>query len=231
MVKKIIFIVGGLMLLVWAYIGVNYYAEYRIGFKGTYITSHQIQARSKIEEKDIEKISIPKDYLSDDVYTTKEELLGKYVKANAFIPKGSLFYKDFLEDSSKMKDYVNTEVNEGEVIYDLDLRNVSCNPSHLTSNMLIDIYLTIDNNVTISDLLFENIKILSLYDRDGKTIKDFEDNSDVTGITLAIDKNYVPILNKALVLGKLTIVVGSNAYNTELKSSINSVSPLLEYLR
>jgi len=231
MLKKIIFIFSGLVLLIWILIGVNYYTEYRIGYKEVYISSHQLSARNIVEEKDIEKIKVPKDYLGDDVYTSKEDIVGKLVRVNAFVPKGSLFYKDFLEDSSNIKDYVNTKVNEDEVIYDLDIRNVSCNPSHLTGNMLIDIYLTIDDDVTLSDLLFENIKILSLYDRDGKTIKDFEDNSEVNGITLALNKNYVSYLNKALILGKLTIVVGSNAYDLTNVSNMNMMSPLIEYLR
>lgn len=230
MIKKILIIVcSTLVLVVGLFFGVRFYTRYTIGYTTSYVASHQISQRTRISEEDLIEVEVPKDYLKDDVYVDKNDILNKYVKLSYSIPKGSLIYKTAIE--SDIKDLANTLLKEGEVNYDIYTSDVKINTANLNKNMYVDIYLTINNkDKPISDLLISNARITGLYDANNKLILDYDVDSRVTIISLAIDKDFVNILNKAQVLGTLNCVINSNTYDIRLVSSININSQLFEYL-
>ena len=212
-------------------VGVRLYTDYRIGYKSVYVASHRLKQRNIITEEDLEEIRVPGDYLSNDVYTDEKDIIGKCVRIDAFIPKGSLFYRDFLEDSEDIKDKAHTLLENNEVSYDLFVSDVNVNTANIIQGMNIDIYLTIDSHETIeSDLLFRNVRIIGLYDSNDREINDYDKDSRANIITLALVPEYVPILNKAIVLGELKIVVGSDTYSRENKIELNSDSEILKFL-
>lgn len=230
MIKKILIIVfSTLLLVVGLFFGIKFYTKYTIGYTTTYVASHQISQRSKISEDDLLKVEVPKDYLKDDVYTDINDILDKYVKLSYSIPKGSLFYKSSLE--ADIKDLANTLLKENEVNYDIYTKDVKINTANISKNMRIDLYLTInDKDKPISDLLLSNARVTGLYDSNNKLIKDYDDESRVSIISLAISKNDVNILNKALVLGQINCVINHDTYNDNLTTILNRKSKLLEYM-
>lgn len=230
MIKKILIIVcSTLLLAVVLFFGVRWYTKYTIGYTNVFVASHQISQRSLITEDDLLEVEVPKDYLREDVYVDKNDILGKYVKLSYSIPKGSLIYKTSIE--SDIKDLANTLLKTGEVNYDIYTSDVKINTANLSKNMYIDIYLTINNkDKPISDLLLSNARITGLYDSNNKLILDYDNDSRVQIISIAINKEYVNVLNKAQVLGTLNCVINSNAYDMNLNSSLNSKSKLFEYM-
>lgn len=210
------------------FFGFRYYSKYMIGYTKVYISSHQISQRVRIKEEDLVEIEVPKDYLNEDVVTDKEEIIGKYVKLSYSIPKGSLIYKGAIEDN--IGDYANTLLKNNEVNYDIYTSDTKINTANIAKNMYIDLYLTIDNKgKPLSDLLLSNARITGLYDSNSKPIQDYDKDNKVSIVSIAIDKQYVSILNQAQVVGEINCVIGNNTYDTNLQSKLNSNSKLFEY--
>ena len=229
MFKKILIILGSTLLLAaLLFIGVKFYTKYTIGFTKVYVASHQISQRSLMNMDDLIETEVPKDYLTEDVYVDLDDILNKYVKLSCTIPKGSLIYKGSLE--SDIGDLANTLLKNGEVNYDIYTKNVRINTANLQKNVYIDLYLTINNkDKPISDLLISNARITGLYDTNDKLILDYDKDSRVAIISIAIDKEYVSILNKAQVLGEISCVINNNAYDMNQTSYIDEQSKLFEY--
>lgn len=230
MFKKILIIAcSTIVLVVGIFFGIRYYSRYSIGYTSVYVASHNISQRTKISEVDLEKIDVPKDYLKD-VYVNKDDIIGKYVKLSYSIPKGSLIYKGVLEED--IKDLAHTLLKHDEVNYDLFTNDIKINTANLKTNMYLDLYLTINNHdKPISDILLSNARITGLYDANNKVINDYDSDSRVYIISIAIDKNAVNILNKAQVIGSISCVVNNNTYVVDLKTSTNTDSELFTYLQ
>lgn len=230
MIKKILIItISTLLLAVGIFFGIRFYTRYSIGYTKTYVASHHINQRTMISEQDLLEVEVPKDYLKDDVYLNKDDILNKYVRLSCSIPKGSLFYKSCLE--TDIKDLANTLLKENEVNYDIYTSNVKINTANLAKNMYIDLYLTINSkDKPVSDLLLSNARITGLYDSNNKPILDYDNDTRVAIISIAINADDVNVLNKAQVVGELNCVISNNAYKVNLSSLLNKKSKLFEYL-
>lgn len=229
MFKRILIICGSIILLLGvSLLGYKIYINYSSRYINICVASHQISQRTMIKDEDILQIKVPKENVNDDVYVSKDEVLNKYVKLSYSIPKGSLFYKTALEDN--IKDLANTLLKDNEVNYDIYVSDVRINTANLVKNMYVDLYLTIESKEKpISDLLLSNARITGLYDDNNKLILDYDNDSRVAIITLAINKQDVNVINKAFVLGKINFVINTNAYDTNLIPTLNSESILFDY--
>lgn len=230
MVKKVLVIVASALLLaIITFFGIKFYSEYRIGFTSVYVASHRLAQRSQITDEDLLERKVPKDYLTDDVCINKNDIVGKYVKLSYSIPKGSLIYNGAIE--SDIEDLANTLLKQNEINYDIYTNDVKINTANIAKNMYIDMYLTIDNkDKPISDLLLSNARITGLYDSNNKPILDYDNESRVAIISLAVNKDDVNVLNKALVVGDINCVINNNAYKVNLSTVLNKQSSLFEYL-
>lgn len=225
--KSIIFIVLCICSVV---LDVYTYFHYKTEYVETYVASHQISQRTKISMEDLETIMVPKEYLKNDVYIDANEIINKYVKLGYSIPKGSLIYKGSLE--TDIKDLANTLLLEGEVNYDLNVNEIKINTANLSTNMYIDLYLTINSNsILVSDLFISNVRITGLYDNNNKQILDYDKDSRVSVISIAINENCVNYLNKARMIGEISSVINHNTYETFKKCELNKDSILLDYLQ
>ena len=231
MIKKILMIlipaaIAGICL----YLSASAYLKYSKDYIKVYVASHQIAQRTMITEKDLKEAEVPKEFLTDDVFLKKDDILGKFVRLSYSIPKGSLFYKGSLE--SDIKDLSYTLLMKGQVVYDIYVNEVKANTGNLNTGMYVDLYLTINtNDKPVSDLLLEHCRIIGLYDVNGKQILNYDNDSRVGIISLAVSRDDVSIINKALTVGEIRIVAGSDTYSTDLLSRLNEDSELLAYLQ
>lgn len=231
MIKKILVImIPTVVAGVCLYFSISAYLKYSEDYAKVYVASHQIAQRTLISEKDLKELEVPKEFLTEDVYLKKDDILGKYVRLSYSIPRGSLFYKSALE--TDIKDLACTLLLKGQVVYDIYASEVKVNTGSLNTGMYVDLYLTINtNDKPVSDLLLEYCRIIGLYDVNGKQILNYDSDSRVGIISLAVDRNDVSIINKALTVGEIRIVAGSNTYSRDLLSRLNEGSLLLEYLQ
>lgn len=231
MAKKILIIIAFILLLIiGGFVGIVTYERFFNNDISVYVASHQLTQRKQISIDDLEKIKLPRDFISDDVYTDLQDIEGKYVKLSYSIPKGSLIYKSSLEQD--IKDLANTLLRNNEVSYDMYTSDIKINTGNLCKNMFVDLYLTINNkDKPISDLLISNARIIGLYDSNNKLILDYDNDSRISIVSIAITKEAISILNKAQVIGEINCIVNSNTYNTDLEASINYSSELFDYLQ
>lgn len=230
MSKKVgvfLIIISALVVGASIFICLSFYAK--LDLKDIYIAKYHLSNRTLISENEIEKIKVPSSYLNDEVILNKEDIIDKYVKMNCSIPKGSFFYKGSLDSLDNMKDKINAYLSDGEVAYDIYLKDIKANPAYLIKGMYIDLYLTINKDIILSDLLINNLKIINLYDINNNEIKDYDDKSIIQSFCLAVPKEYVSYLNKAQVIGELRIVLGENPYE-DVKSILNIQSKIFDYL-
>ena len=197
--------------------------------KNVLVTSVSLPERTKIKEEYLREIEVPECFLSDDVYYQKEDIVDKYIKLNAYIPKGSLIYKDFLEDKENMVDFPHLDLNENETTYDLFVKDIEVNTASLLKDMKVDLYLTINKKDVLSDLLIGNCRISALYDKNSKEIKNPNNNSDISVISIVLDKDYVSYLNKAIVVGKVKVLISNNLYSDDIEY-LNEFSEVINLL-
>lgn len=230
MTKKNIFIIAPTILfLISACLSFYAYRKYSMDYIRTYVSSHLIKQRKQIKEDDLLEVLVPKEYLNDDIYLDKQDILNKYVKLSFSIPTGSLFYKIALEDN--IKDLANTYLNENEVNYDIYTSEVKVNTGALNVDMNVDVYVTIkDKDKAISDLLLSNCRITGLYDNNGRLISVYDKDSRVNIISIAISNDCVNLLNKALKLADVNIIASSSTYNSSKSCTVNENSLLMSYL-
>ena len=231
MIKKILITAPIVVIMSLSlYLSCRAFLIYRHDYVDVYVASHQISQRTKISAEDLTVIRLPKQVINDDVYNDENDILGKYVKLSYSIAKGSLIYKGYLEDD--IKDLANTLLKQGQVCYDLYVPEIKVNTASLSDNMFIDIYLSINkDNRPISDLLIENCRILGMYDNNNRQI--FSYNSDLKPyiISIAINKDEATLLNKALMLGDISVLSNGNAYQNDAVSKVNENCSLLEYIQ
>ncbi|MBO4919368.1 MAG: hypothetical protein J5365_04350 [Erysipelotrichaceae bacterium] len=231
MIKKILLIlIPSVLMAICLYFSIRAYQKYSENYVDVYVASHQISQRTLISEKDLTVLKVPKEFINEDVYAKKESILGKYVRLSYSIPKGSLFYKTALE--TDIKDLAYTLLLKGQASYDIYTNEVKVNTGNLNTGMYVDLYLTINTNEKpVSDLLLEYCRIIGLYDANGKQILNYDKESRVGIMSLAVDRNDVSIINKAMTVGELRIVASPGTYSTDLLSRLNSSSALFDYLQ
>lgn len=228
MKKRIIVCISVFVVLIFSIGGFLYY-KYFNEYTEVYVASHNISQRTCINIDDLKCIRVPKTMINEHMYTNKDDLINKYVKLSYAIPNGSFIYKESLE--SNIKDLANTLLKENEVTYDLFVSDIKMNTGHLNINMYLDLYLTIDKaDKVISDLLLENCRIIGFFDSYGKQILSYDNDSRIYIVSLAINKDDVSLLNKALVIGTMNCVVNNTTYTINSSSIRNEESILYEYL-
>lgn len=210
-------------------LGIIFYCNSKLKMTTVYITKYTLPNRTLISDDELEEVKVPLAYLSDEVILNKEDIIGKYVKINTSIPKGSFFYKESLDDYELIKDNLNSDLLAGEVAFDISANHIKANQAYLNKGIYVDVYLTISKDRVISDLLINNVKVIGLYDASRQEIKDYDKDSLLSSICLAVPSEVLPILNKAEVLGELSLVIGNNTYQ-KVESILNKDSELFDYL-
>ena len=231
MIKKIILIVApALCILLCLYFSIHAWLSYKDNYIKVPVASHQLYQRICLKEEDLEEIDVPKAFLSNDVYLSKEDIIGKYVKLSYSLAKGSLIYKGALEED--IRDLSLTLLKQGEASYDLYAGEVKFNAATLAVNTNADIYLSLKTSEkAYSDLLIEDCRVIGLFDSQGKPIRYYDSDSRIGIVSIALGKEHVNILNKALMIGTLSLVSDNGSYDDNKTVRLNEDAEVLDLLR
>lgn len=189
-----------------------------------------LEARTLIKNKDISYTKVPSSLINDEMILEEGDIIGKYVSASSFINEGSFFFRSNIEDISDMKDASFFEINEGETVYELFIKNIDVNAAHINNNMYVDLYLTLEKPVIMSDLLLSGAKVCGLYNNNYEDVNKSDDKrNNLAIISLVVDENMISILNKAQLVGKLSIVPSNNPYEYR-DMYVNKEGEIMNYL-
>lgn len=213
--KKVIFALS-FLLLVLVSLGLGFiYIKTQLDLVFVSVASHDLKARTLITEEDLKTIEVPRVYLTEQVLLDADQIIGKYVVLDGFIPDGSLIYQQMTENLSDAIDSPSLLLKENQAVYTLDMNLVSSAGNTLKIGQRIDLYGTLkENRNTLVDLLLSQVRIVGLKDKNGI---DVDGNSKLLPkvMLLALDRIAVPYLTKLNALGEITISPTSYELNED----------------
>lgn len=204
------------------------YINHELELIEVYVANDNLVARTQIDQDSIKLIKIPKAYLSDQVVLKKNDIVGKYVKLNTSIPEGSLVYESSIEQLDDTIDKPALLLKVNQAVFALDVNMSSTAGNTIQAGSKIDIYGTIKNNrETIVDLLFKQVRVLSIKDKNGNEV-DNKTNQVPKIMLIAVDQEEIPILTKVIAVGDITITPTSEFFSEDECILYDSI--LLGYL-
>lgn len=204
------------------------YINHELELIEVYVANNNLVARTQIDQDSIKLIKIPKAYLSDQVVLKKNDIVGKYVKLNTSIPEGSLVYESSIERLDDTIDKPALMLKVNQAVFALDVNMSSTAGNTIQAGSKIDIYGTIKNNrETIVDLLFKQVRVLSIKDKNGNEV-DIKTNQVPKIMLIAVDQEEIPILTKVIAVGDITITPTSEFFSEDECILYDSI--LLGYL-
>ncbi len=204
------------------------YINHELELIEVYVANNNLVARTQIDQDSIKLIKIPKAYLSDQVVLKKNDIVGKYVKLNTSIPEGSLVYESSIERLDDTIDKPALLLKVNQAVFALDVNMSSTAGNTIQAGSKIDIYGTIKNNrETIVDLLFKQVRVLSIKDKNGNEV-DNKTNQVPKIMLIAVDQEEIPILTKVIAVGDITITPTSEFFSEDECILYDSI--LLGYL-
>lgn len=228
--KKLLFLIIFLACIIISFILGRFYAFKDLNLINIPYANNNLSGRSLIKNKDISYAKVPSSMIEENVYINENDIIGKYVSYNADIHKGSFFFIDDLDDISMMNDESYFEIGDDEVVYELFVKNIDVNAAHLNNNMYVDLYLTIDKPNILSDLFISGVKICGLYNNNYDDISKIDDKrNNLSIISLVVSNDVVPLLNKAQLIGSLSIIPSNNPY-VDRDMFINKEGDVMKYL-
>lgn len=227
--KQNILFVGVIICICLISYGISIiYINHELELVEVYVANDNLVARTQIDQDSIKLIKIPKAYLSDQVVLKKNDIVGKYVKLNTSIPEGSLVYESSIEQLDDTIDKPALLLKVNQAVFALDVNMSSTAGNTIQAGSKIDIYGTIKNNrETIVDLLFKQVRVLSIKDKNGNEV-DNKTNQVPKIMLIAVDQEEIPILAKVIAVGDITITPTSEFFSEEECILYDSI--LLGYL-
>lgn len=228
--KNRLIIAGFVLCITLVVIGVSVlYIKHELELVEVYVAKEDLSARTLMNDNQIQIIKIPKAYLSENVLIKKNDIVGKYVKLNSSIPKGSLIYKTTIESIDDAIDEPTLLLNVNQAVFAIDVNISSTSGNTLQKGSKIDLYATIKSNrETIVDLLFKQVRVLSIKDKNGNEVNN-ETNQIPKIMLIAVDQVEIPILTKIIAIGDITITPTSEFFSED-ECILYESSNILGYL-
>lgn len=234
--KYVIGCIGFLLLAVVSYVLFQMALENAVDLVEVPFASKTLYAHQLITKEDLEYRMIPRVYVKEDVLLSKEEIVDHYVDLSSKIPKGSLFYEDFLVSDKELKNLPSLRLKEGQMAYPIAMNLLKSSGATLSVNQRVDIYMTyVDKKskekTTTVECLLKNVRIINVKDKGGLNIGEEEAHSIPSVAVIAIKEEQVNLLRKAEEIGELNLYAPRSVYSEEEEAVLNEESSLLLLLR
>lgn len=218
-------------VLVWVdLIVIDFRSQQKLQLMKTYVASHDIPPRTKIQEADILEMVLPESYLGTNAVRDRQSIVGKWTDIEGMIPAGSFFYTRMLKAEESLPDSPVTRLREGQSAYtvQVDLNRIG---GGTIAGMRVDIYGTIigKDGHPIAGPLIANVRVLSIRDHQGLDI----DSPDSLGVpyiaVVAVKDTDVPILAAVEQAGELRFVSSSRSYSAQSEAILDQDSPVVAW--
>lgn len=225
----LIFMLAG--ILVWVdFIVIDFRSQQKLQLVKTYVASHDIPPRTKIQEGDVLEMVLPKSYLGDYAVHDIHSIIGKWTDIEGMIPAGSFFYTRMLKAEEDLPDSPVARLKEGQSAYTMqvDLNRIG---GGTMVGMRVDIYGTIigKDGHPIAGPLISNVRVLSIRDHQGMEISD-PDSSGLPYIAVVAVKDAdVPILAAVEQAGELRFVSSSRSYSGQSEAVLMQDSSVVAW--
>lgn len=236
--KNTVTIIGIIVILILLYWGYDRTVKKSVNPINVPIAKNRILAEHKITYDDIAYKKVSRVLVDENVLTAANSIVDMYTNYGVTIPKGSMFYKEWLvkEDNVPGKWIEKVDFANGEEAYYFNTNTVKTLGNSVLPDSYIDIYMKAqdnNNNMMVGKLL-ENIKVLVVHDGSGKNV--FADGSNIGSpsyLGFALSHDYYILLQKAERLTGLGIelILAPQGVNPQIISGENTVFVGSETLR
>ena len=236
--KNTVTIIGIIVILILLYWGYDRTVKKSVNPINVPIAKNRILAEHKITYDDIAYKKVSRVLVDENVLTAANSIVDMYTNYGVTIPKGSMFYKEWLvkEDNVPGKWIEKVDFANGEEAYYFNTNTVKTLGNSVLPDSYIDIYMKAqdnNNNMMVGKLL-ENIKVLVVHDGNGKNV--FADGSNIGSpsyLGFALSHDYYILLQKAERLTGLGIelILAPQGVNPQIISGENTVFVGSETLR
>lgn len=225
--------IGFLLMAVVSYVLFQIALEDAVDLVKVPFASKTLYAHQRITKEDLEFREIPSVYVESDVLLEEDKIVEHYVDLSSKIPKGSLFYADFLVSDKEVEGLPALRLKEGQFAYPVEMNLMKSSGATLQVNQHVDIYFTyVDKKskekTTTVDCLFKNVRIINVKDRNGLNIGEEEAANVPAVVVLAIQEEQVNLLRKAEEIGEINLYAPRSVYSEDEEAQLNEECVLLE---
>ena len=198
------------------------------------VATRTIAATEEITSDDIRMEEIGSSFLTDDIITSTNDLVGKYINTGTSIPEGGMFYTSQIVEKEELPNSVFDEIPDGYTIYQLRVNNESTYANSIFPGDRIDLYMT----TTQDDLIYfgefiRSIEVLAVRDANGENVFDVTSGRTPAWLLFAVPTDMYRYLKVAEYIANVTItpVPRNRTYNTESGSTEITNEELLQMIQ
>lgn len=230
--KKSLIILSSAVLFAILCFALSYiYIQTQLELVDVVVSTHHLNARQEIKNEDVKVIQMPSHYVSSFIVQDIDDVVGKYVSIDGFIPSNSMIHTSTVESIDESIDQPSLLLKENQAIYALDASLISTAGNSYVIHQKVDIYGAIKlRDHTVVDRFITSVRIVGLKDKNGETVDKSNDNLPKV-ILLAVNRDVLPLLTKLEAIGDISISASTylideeEAYihvDTELWSTLNA---------
>ena len=230
--KNVVTIIAAIICILIISIMYKYRVDKKIDAITVPVASEDIASRTEITKKQISSMKVARSSLSPNVITSEQNIIGKFVNYNTFIPKDSFFYESAVVEWKEMPDSAWNDIGDGQTVFSLPVTSTSTYGNSIYPGDKIDLYYQtqddLEHKLVIGKLL-AGIKVIAVKDSAGNHImKKTSEQKDAAALIFAVTEEQHLLLRKAQ-LGPGTIfpVPRNTNYSSEETQTVISS----EYLR
>ena len=209
--KNTITIIGVILCIVILYVGYNFRINQKVSLSRVPYANQTIQPRTEITEEMVSYMNVPAAFIKGSYYNASNQIVGKYAKDDVMIAEGSLFYTDFLTDTSTISNSVFSNVKTNETVISYKVGMDSTYANSMMPGDIINVYFKAkdDNGTIMFGKFISNITILDVKSSDGQRVFENTTESRTPAYMLfALPEDMHLLFRKAIYL--------SNTYEVEL---------------
>lgn len=198
------------------------------------VATRTIAATEEITSADIKMEEIGSSFLTDDIITSTNDLVGKYINTGTSIPEGGMFYTSQIVEKEELPNSIFDEIPDGYTIYQLRVNNESTYANSIFPGDRIDLFMT----TTQDDLIYfgefiRSIEVLAVRDANGENVFDVTSGRTPAWLLFAVPTDMYRYLKVAEYIANVTItpVPRNRTYNTESGSTEITNEELLQMIQ
>ena len=217
--KSIVTLISLIACIIILFFAYRYRVNTAINAVNVPIAVRRINAREEITEELFTTVKVASSMITNNVITNKNDLLGKYVNYNTYIPEGGMFYRSAVVTWSQMPDSAWADIQEGYTIFSLSVSPTTTFGNSIYPGDKIDLYYqnTLNGKMFLGPLI-EGIEVLAVKDSNGSHIfKKSAEQKSAAALIFAVPDEMFSVVKRAYYIAGGTILpVPRNAtYNAE----------------
>ena len=192
-------------------------------FESFPIAVRKIEAREEITEDLFTTVKVAHSMITSNVIINKNDLLGKYVNYNTFIPEGGMFYRSAVVTWSQMPDSAWADIQEGYTIFSLSVSTTSTFGNSIYPGDKIDLYYqnSLNGKMFLGPLV-EGIEVLAVKDENGSHIfRKSAEQKNAAALIFAVPDEMFSIIKRAYYIS------GGSIFPVPRNANYNSAETML----